>query len=160
MQRRSVSGFTLLELLVVVAIIAIIAAMATMSYFTAVDRARQKRTLNDMRTIASAWEARAADVNAYTAAGFTYPATNVTYDDLAAVLTPTYARSLPRVDGWKRPFQFAVGTGVKEYAIRSLGSDGTVDGGTITPGETTSADCDIIYANGAFITYPASVQSD
>ncbi|MDQ3282447.1 MAG: type II secretion system protein GspG [Acidobacteriota bacterium] len=157
MNRERSRGFTLLELLVVVAIIAIIAAIATMAYLSAIERARQKRTVNDMRIIATAWEARASETSSYTAAGYAFPGTSVAYETLLTALTPTYTRKLPRTDAWGRPLEFAVGEG-KEYAIRSMGRDGKVEGGEYTPGETTEPDCDIIYANGAFVTFPVAVK--
>ena len=160
MARRRESGFTLLELLVVVGIIGIIAAIAIGSYFMAVDRARQKRTVNDMRTIASAWEARATDTHSYSAAGYTFPDTPMTADSLQAMLAPTYSRDIPRYDGWNRGYQFGVTNNGKEYAIRSLGRDGTADGTEYVQGETPNPDCDIIYSNGTFVTYPAVAQAN
>jgi general secretion pathway protein G len=154
------SGFTLLEILIVVGIIGIIAAIAIGSYFLAVDRARQKRTASDMRTIAAAWEARATDTQSYLVAGYTFPATPVTAASLQAALSPTYLAQLPRYDGWNHPFEFAVSATAKEYSIRSRGRDGAIDGSEYVPGETPNPDCDIIYANGTFITYPSVVQSN
>jgi type II secretion system protein G len=158
--RRNASGFTLLELLVVMAIIAIIAAIAVMSYVMAINRARQKRTVSDMRTIAAAWEARATDTHSYAAAGYSFPATPVTASTLQKMLSPTYLREIPRFDGWSRPYDVAVSPDAKAYGIRSRGRDGVLEAGPITPGETSDADCDIIYADGSFVTYPAVAQSN
>jgi type II secretion system protein G len=155
---RRERGFTLIELLIVIAIIAIIAALSAMSYIHAVDRARQKRTMNDMRSIAAAWEARAGDTHSYTAAGFAFPATPMTYDDLERALTPTYTRTIPRTDGWRREYEFGV-TGETTYALRSSGKDGVFESSPYTEGGTSNIDCDIIYSDGAFITYPEGVQS-
>lgn len=157
MQRRRQSGFTLIELLIVVAIIAIIAAIATMTFLTSIERARQKRTVNDMRQIAAAWEARAADTHSYAAAGYEFPGTGIAWEDLNTALAPTYTRSLPRYDSWGKGFEYALG-GDREYAIRSGGKDRQFDGDTYTPGETTEADCDIVYSNGSFITFPVAVK--
>ena len=69
MIRKNQKGFTLIELLIVVAIIGILAAIAIPNLLTAMQRAKQKRSMADMRTIATAWEARATDMNRYNAAG-------------------------------------------------------------------------------------------
>jgi general secretion pathway protein G len=157
MSRRRETGFTLLELLVVVGIIGILAAISAMAYFTAIDRARQKRTLNDMRSIATAWEARATDMHSYAAAGYTFPATPLSAAGLRAMLVPTYTKNLPRYDGWLRPFDLATGDQAREYAIRSRGRDGAIDPAYVQ-GETHDSDCDIIFGNGGFVTFPAGAQ--
>lgn len=158
MSRNRSRGFTLLELLVVIAIIGIVAAIAAVAYFNALDRARQKRTIADMKAIAQSWEARASEMRSYGVAGFTFPATAVTYENLNAALVPTYTRAVPKLDGWSRAYDFGVGNGPRDYAIRSMGRDGQLESGTYTPGETSDMDCDIVFANGSFVTYPGSIQ--
>lgn len=159
MPRRHQSGFTLIELLITVAIIAIVAAISTMAFLTGIQRARQKRTVNDMRQIAQAWEARAADAHTYTVAGYDFPETQISYTDLNSALAPTYTRNLPQYDSWGTRFEYAVGTD-REYAVRSAGKDKKFQGPEYEAGETTDADCDIVYANGAFITFPVAVKSN
>ena len=88
--RRNQKGFTLIELLIVVAIIGILAAIAIPNLLTAMKRSKQKRTMADMRTIATAWEARATDVNRYNAAGVTLPTVSVSAATLGNYLSPTY----------------------------------------------------------------------
>lgn len=161
--RKREAGFTLLEVLVVVGIVGIIAAIAIVSYTNAINRARQKKTVNDIRVIAQAWEARASDTQTYEIAGYAFPASNaIPYDTLVGALRPTYLRDVPSFDGWRRPLQFAVqpGTGSApgEYAIRSAGRDGTFDARYEETGPTTDPDCDIVWANGAFVSYPDVVQ--
>src|SRR6185436_9506755 len=82
MHRKRARGFTLLELMVVVAIIAILAAIAIVNYRAALNRAKQKRTVADMRNIAVAWEARASELARYNAAGFTFPSESFSYGQL------------------------------------------------------------------------------
>lgn len=156
-RRGSVSGFTIIELLVVIAIIAIVAAIAIMNYLSSLERARQKRTMADIRSIAQAWEAANSEKGNYGAAGFTFPAA-FTHDALTTALSPTYMRSIPRSDGWGRPLQF--GAAGKIYAIRSAGRDGVYEGDTYEQGAGANPDCDIVYSNGNFIRYPETVQAD
>ena len=62
---RKQKGFTLIELLIVVAIIGIIAAIAIPNLLNAINRGRQKRTMADMRSIATAVESYEVDFNFY-----------------------------------------------------------------------------------------------
>jgi prepilin-type N-terminal cleavage/methylation domain-containing protein len=159
--RKLQKGLSMLELLVVMAIIAIIAAMATFNYFIALTRAKQKRTMADIRTISVAWETRAVDTQSYRVSGFTFPAQDVPYTDLRAALFPTYTKALPQYDGWSRPLQFGFDPetgGIGSYAIRSAGRDGTFDA-TISEGTTNSPDCDIVFASGSFVQFPEVAQT-
>lgn len=163
--RRRQAGFSVLELLIIGAIIAILVAIGIVNYMNAINRARQKRTVNDIRIIAHAWEARATDTQSYMIAGYTFPSgAPVTHEALVTALRPTYLRDIPRVDGWLRPLQFAVtpevtGTDSGGYAIRSAGRDGTFDT-TYVNGITSDFDCDIVWANGSFMVYPDVTQAD
>lgn len=161
MTRKSArAGFTLIELVVVVAILGILAAIGVGAYQKSLDRARQKRTASDIRVVANAWESRATDLQTYLIAGYSFPSTDVGYSDLYRALAPTYSRNVPRFDGWGTEFQFGAGPGSSQYAIRSAGRDRIYEGTTYTPGESPNADCDIVFAEGSFVRYPAVVQSE
>jgi len=159
------NGFSVIELLIAVLIIGIIAAIAMGNYFNAVHRAKQKKTMADMRATAVAWEARAVDVRQYNAAGaFTMLPASITYPQMFNMLAPTYTRQISPTDGWGHPLEFTVDqalgstTAAASYAIRSPGRDGQYLGDTYVDGATTDYDCDIVYAGGQFIVWPEGTQ--
>lgn len=158
--RRQASGFTLIELLIVVAIIGVLAAIAIPNLLTAMQRAKQKRTMADMRQIAFAWETRAVDSGNYSGAGLSLCCTEpVTTADLKTLLVPTWINPMPEKDGWGRQFEFAMNDAATQYLIRSYARHGVRDQDTEIPGGGTSyLDCDILYSGGQFIQYPEGAQ--
>ena len=144
----------------VVVIGGILAAIAIPNFLTAMQRAKQKRTMADMRSVATAIESYNTDKN-------TYPK-GQSYDDLRPLLAPQYIRALPALDGWDHPFRYACTKEEEDrctaYILGSGGKDGTFEQSDLgaylaSPrGGTTNFDCDVIYANGDFIEYPEGVQ--
>jgi len=148
----------------VVAVIAILAAIAIPNLLQAINKARQKRTMADIRTIAAAWEARATDVGKYNSAGYLGISEPVAMTDLSTALEPTYIKVLPARDGWNRRFSAFTDlpwtdTGAAErYVVSSGGRDGTINSSQAF-GPFTNFDCDIIYSNGTFLAYPEGMQA-
>ncbi len=153
-----------MELLIVVAIIGIITAIAVPNLLVAIQRAKQRRTMLDIKNIAQAWESRNTEVSRYNAAGGSYDGAGEETDMATVVsfLSPTYMKSVPTIDSWNHPFvtylDRAVGDAVpaQKYVILSGGKDGTIDSAGV-PGPITNYDCDIVYSNGTFLSYPDGV---
>lgn len=148
---RRQRGFTLIELLIVVAIIGIIAAIAIPNLLNAINRGRQKRSMADMRSIATAVEAYAVD-NSFYPKGATTPAALETH------ISPTYLKNMPDNDGWRRAWSVITDTAGQNYTIGSFGRDGGFQ--TFDVGVTTDFDEDISYSNGVFVRYPEGIQTD
>ena len=142
-----------------VAVGGILAAIAVPNFMTAMQRARQKRTVADIRSVATAVEAYASDKNQYP---------KVSYDELRPLLMPEYIHSWPAKDGWEHPFRYAC---TKEedgrctgYTLGSAGKDGIFTHDDMNAyvasaaGGTRNFDCDIIFSNGTFLDYPEGVQ--
>ena len=154
---RKNRGFTLIELLIVVAIIGIIAAIAIPNLLNAINRGRQKRSMADLRTVGTAVEAYAVDMAFYP----TFP--NADFDATwYSFLEPTYVKLVPRLDGWRTPFMADAES--RFYTLGSAARDKVweYDLGNVNYNDrtTTVMDCDIVYANGVFISYPDGIQTD
>ena len=139
---RRDEGFSLIELLIVVAIIGIIAAIAVPQLMNAMDRGRQRRSMADMRNIATANGTYRIDTSAY--------ATTL------AGLTPAYMQVTPTNDGWGTNWGYVFNAGNDTYTITSLGSDGTTGPAAPTPWINDPYTPDIVLVNGQFTQAPSS----
>ncbi len=161
-------GFTLIELLIVVAVIGIIVSMLIPNLLDALQKAKQKRTMGDIKVIGTAMFAWLTDQSAAAAAGasgtsidLTQYGTQLAPADLTTVLVSQYIQQIPTLDGWKSPYQYYLRTdnphGAQVMAIRSLGRDKTAEGDvyTITSFDPTDYDRDIVWADGFLARYPS-----
>ena len=155
---RKNRGFTLIELLIVVAIIGIIAAIAIPNLLNAINRGRQKRSMADIRTMGTAVEAYAVDMAFYP----TFTEAPIPGSTFETHLEPTYVKTVPRQDGWREAFWARSES--RFYTMASAGRDKVLEGGldaAIYNGRVTQVmDCDIVYSNGSFMSYPEGVQTD
>ena len=141
--------------------LALMFAIAAPSQYTSWQRSRQKRTMADIRSLATALEARATDAGTY-AIGAARVCTNgcafgsmtrVPLDEVERTLSPVYIRKMPRLDGWGDELE--VRGGEKSYAIRSRGSDERFDADTYaTNHRTSSFEEDIVFSDGSFTQFP------
>jgi prepilin-type N-terminal cleavage/methylation domain-containing protein len=165
--RNRQKGFTLIELLIVVAIIGIIAALLIPNFLDALQKAKQKRTVADIRNTGTAMFSWLTDQVGAAAAGASNSNVNLgSYGGvvgttvLASVLTPQYLQDIPTLDGWKHGYEYYLNTAnplaQQVMAIRSKGRDGTAEGPdfTVTSFEPTDYDRDIVWADGFFVRWP------
>jgi type II secretion system protein G len=141
----STDGFTLVELLVAVAIIGILAAVGLYAFMHALDSARQRATMGDMRAISKAIEIYGIDY------GF-FPNTNGDMDALKAILIPIQSSVVPIHDHWNNGYHY-VCEGGRSYTLESYGKDG-VDGADISIATRTDFTRDIVLVNGEFVAAP------
>ncbi len=169
------SGFSILELLVVVTIVGIIAAILIPNLLVALQKAKQKRTVAELRNVGTAWmswltdqvgAATAGAAKTYDASGFTEPSYVELYGYLHPESTFFYMQEVPQFDGWKYRLSFGMAESLSAanvLIVCSGGADGTLDGGDCTKSYEVGAfvatdfNQDMVWADGYFVRWPSSV---
>ena len=134
--------------------------------FTEIDR--QKVTMSDMRSIATAIEEYAIDNDVYPVlTRGTAPLTQ-----LRLLLTPTYIRILPNSDAWGDPFLYwsngdrylvvSQNKGLDRDYAAYLDSQKDIKAAfaELCGGGTTRPGADILFTDGQFCQYPAAAVAD
>jgi len=144
-QRSSASGFTLIELLIVVALIGIIAAISVVQYLQALDKAKQRATMADMRSVSRALEAYLVD-------NHFLPDSSGGVAVLTSILIPYQINVVPTRDHWGNTYGFE-SNAFDDYTLESYGKDGA-DGANLTYASRNDFYLDIVISNGLFMAAP------
>lgn len=141
--RKGPPGYSLIEVMITVLVVSIISAIAIPNFFGALHRSRQRRTMADIRSLATAVESYQLD--------FSQAPQSADVVDLVAALQPFYMRVLPQKDAWGNDLDYR--TDPETYTLESFGRDG-VDGLDISLATRDDYDRDILLVNGIFLASP------
>lgn len=135
-------------------IVLFICFLVVVNTMGAVSASRSKRTMSDMRSIATAIEAYGVDYDVYP------KARSIT--ELSSSLSPLYIKQIPPRDGWGRDFRYETSDDQKSYVLVSAGKDGKFEQPGVwgyPEGPTNDDGLDIVYQDGRFIRYVGHVHS-
>ena len=135
---RGQGGYSIIELLLVLGLVAVLTAIVVPQLMSAWDRARQRASMADMRSIASANGVYRVDYSTYA-------------PDLDALM-PYYMEPVPPTDAWNTVWVYE-STG-RDYLLSSLGTDGAPGPAAPSPWYDQPFEADLVVQNGAFTQAP------
>ncbi|MBP7146982.1 MAG: prepilin-type N-terminal cleavage/methylation domain-containing protein [Acidobacteria bacterium] len=142
---RTERGFTLIELLVSVAVIGILSSIALMNLQSALDKAKQRRTMSTMREVGQALQSYANDFSMM-------PTSGIPAEQLADALSPNLYYQVRTTDGWNNGLAYTAD--LNHYTLESYGRDGADGPLNVTYGTREQFDNDLIYVDGLFSASP------
>lgn len=165
-------GFSIIELVLVVAIIGLIASILIPNLIDAIHKAKQRRTMGELKLVGTAWMNWLTDQAGAASAGAsqTYPVSTFTEHSYAMVfgyLHPSdtffYMQFVPEKDPWGSTLRFYMNSTRltdNQLLVCAFARDGLpdhCDGVTdipIGPFVSTDFDQDIIWADGFLVRWP------
>jgi len=139
----------------------IIAALLIPNFLDALQKAKTKRTLADMRMIGTALESYKVDRESI-------PQTD-SVAGLAEFLQPLYLNELPLMDGWQHELRYQCWSRIgsrypcDSYRLVSAGRDGVFEQSDFQryqegPTALGDYDRDLVYGDGGFVQVPGSTR--
>jgi len=140
----------------------VFSAILIPNFLEATEKARQKRTLADMRTTGTALMEWLTDQVGSEAERAVDVPENPSAAELEALLVPAYIQTVPATDGWGHQLEFRINPNLladRVFRIRSPGRDGIFESESYDEPEPFAAndyDRDIVWADGYFVRWPES----
>jgi general secretion pathway protein G len=124
---RAVSGFTLLELLVVMVIIGLLAAYVGPRYFSQIGKSERSVAKAQIEGLSKALDTYRLDTGRYPTTEQTLAALQAKPADESRWNGPYLQKAVP-LDPWGRPYVYRVQGSGAEFELMSLGKDGQPGG--------------------------------
>jgi len=136
-------GFSFIELIITIGIIGLLASISVPALIEALDRARQRRSMADLRVAATATASMFVDTGDWATS-------------LLELETFGYLEGFPPNDAWGTPwhYHYQPGGNKNGYHMRSLGSNGANGPAAPVPWINDPYEPDIEITNGVFTKAP------
>ncbi|HVS12697.1 MAG TPA: hypothetical protein VMV46_02140 [Thermoanaerobaculia bacterium] len=150
-------------LLVGTAVLGVVAAITIPNFVDAREKAKQKRTIADVRTVGTAWMSWLTDQVIGAEDSTALGPGEISAEELRELLVPVYISEVPASDGWGHPLELTLvesreGFELPTLRIRSPGRDGVFEAvpDPEAPGsyDAIDYDRDIVWQDGFFIQFP------
>lgn len=171
-RRGRQGGFSIIELVLVILIIGLIASIMIPNLIDALHKAKQRRTMGELRLIGTAWMSWLTDNAGATSAGAQqrYQVTGfnaLTYEQIYGYLHPSdtffYMQAIPEKDAWGSSLTYYHNSNTlsdQQLLLCAAARDNiyeTCDGSTdipVGPFVATNFDADIVWADGFLVRWP------